>query len=461
MVDAVINHSNPVGLGYDFHDSKRGLLPSGYAGWGENGAVYKNRHFIAAAGEFFIDGERVEHIDSNWFYNHRGSGNHAVNEMAFPGFGWAGLGDYNMTMTRAVFESPRWEGWRNAEFDNPRPYLYILDAYKKFIDEGFRGFRLDATKHVELTFLRRLSADLREYARSQYGDDIYLVGEWYGAGFPADEFGGENTYKYDDGKLPYGRFSDYVETNPTENIDFTLAWIIQEAFAQGHSFDNLINYLQQKNAYFLRYQGQLNINHQMIAYNNHDMPRFMQVAKYYGHNFSHAEARKLQMLATVFLLTSQGVPMLFYGDDVFLHFDNPGKLYDQDPYNRPMMPENLKSQSEKDPAIRQQNEQIAALAKLRQNGSALAFGSWELLHSNPDQLCYQRSSNEEKILVCLNKSDKAVELSDIKTDFDTGTYLNLIRGTSSLDVIDGQVKSLLLEPFEGFVISSDHVQIAQ
>ncbi len=458
MVDAVINHTNPVGLGYQFNDTQKGLLPAGYAGWGENGAVYENGQFVAAAGEYFVDGEKVEFADSNWFYNHRGSGNHAVNEMAFPGFGWAGLGDYNMTMKRSVHQSPRWEGWAQAEFDNPRPYEYVLNAYKKFIDEGFRAFRLDATKHVELPFLRRLSADLRAYASSTWGEDLYLVGEWYGAGFPAEKFGGENTYKFDAGGQPYGRFVDYVETNPTANIDFTLAWIIQEAFGQGHAFGNLSDYLQQKNAYFARHEHHLNANEQMIAFNNHDMPRFMQVARYYGHTYSESEAKKQHMLATIFLLTSQGVPMLFYGDDVFLYLDNPDRDHDQDPYNRPMMPKNPMALSEKDLMIGQQAKHIAALAKLRKKGSALAYGYTDILHTTADQLCYQRRHELEVVVVCINKSNHQVELSGIGASLANGSYHNHVSGVSEVRVRDGRLDSVLLGPFEAFVVSSSYAK---
>lgn len=454
MVDAVINHSNPVNLGYSFSEESVGVLPAGFAGWGENGAVYKDRQFVSAAGEYFLNGRKIDYKDSEWFYNHRGSGNHAVNEMAFPGFGWSGLGDYNMTMKASVLQGARWEGWRTAIFDNSRPYEYVLEAYKRFIDEGFTAFRLDATKHVELPFLRRLSADLKAYAWDQWGKQIYLVGEWYGAGFPAEQFGGENSYKLDQGNIPYARFVDYVETNPTANIDFTLAWIIQEAFGQGHSFQNLAGYLRKKNEYFKKLGANLNANEQMIAYNNHDMPRFMQVAKYYGIHFSEDDAKRLQILATVFLLTSQGVPMLFYGDEIFLHVDNPDRDHDQDPYNRPMMPKTLSDLVSEDALISKQMNQISTLAKLRKNGTALAFGDTHIVYEATDQLCYERRHQDQTALICLNKSQNDVELSEINVSLDDGAYHNHISGPQTILVEGGKIVRKKLKAFEGFVIST-------
>ena len=61
----------------------------------------------------------------------------------------------------------------------------------------------------------------------------------------------------------------------------------------------------------------------MIAYNNHDLPRFMQVAKYYGRKHEEVDAKKLHILASTFLMGSEGIPLFYYGDELFLHKDNP------------------------------------------------------------------------------------------------------------------------------------------
>ena len=69
--------------------------------------------------------------------------------------------------------------------------------------------RLDATKHVELPFLRRFSKDLKDYAKEKYNRDLYLVGEWFGAGFPSNVYGGDNKYRH------------YDIVVPTHNLEIT------------------------------------------------------------------------------------------------------------------------------------------------------------------------------------------------------------------------------------------------
>ena len=34
---------------------------------------------------------------------------------------------------------------------------------------------------------------------------------------------------------------------------------------------------------------------------------------------------------------SEGIPLFYYGDELFLHKDNPTMEEDRDPYNQPMM----------------------------------------------------------------------------------------------------------------------------
>ena len=137
MLDAVINHSNLVDMGEGFNDRGRSF-PPGTAGWGENGAIFRDKKFVAAAGDYFLNGKKIAHRDELGFII---SGvNQAVNETAFPGFGHKGLGDYNFTMKNSVDEAADWEAWSYAEFDNPKPYKLILDAYKKFIDNGVDAF---------------------------------------------------------------------------------------------------------------------------------------------------------------------------------------------------------------------------------------------------------------------------------------------------------------------------------
>jgi len=496
MIDIPINHSNPVNLGYGFQDIRKyrdnnrneytvdyGWKNAGFAGWGENGAVYKDKEFKGSFGEYFVNGTKFSNSDSNWFYHHFSSGNDTVNQTGFPGYGFSGLADFNHTLKDSFANA-----WADPtkEPDNPIPYNYLRDGLKKMIDHGVYNFRIDATKHSELPFLRKITKELYDYAKQVYGKDLYFVGEWAGSGFPAYDgqngYGGGFGYDVDfNGKRQhYATFYDYYKADPTANFDFQLSYRLQESVrgrdddGNARDFRNLCAYMTGRENWFNTVnneQDKHKNDYQMNMLNNQDQPRFMQQIRYYGNSQKdEATARKIMDTYLAILLTSRGIPMLYYGDEIYLYHDNPSKDKDSDPYNRPMMPDNFQnlyiSQSEIYGKI---HSAIKKLSYLRRTNPAISSGSWKERWKSENIFVYERVNGDKKVLVCVNKDSGSFTFnsdSGLFTELASGNYYDYLRGdihgdpnrTMSVSLINGknQVTSLTLNPYEAAVFTTDN-----
>ncbi len=442
MIDIPINHSNPVDLGYAFDDAGQSK-PAGWAGWGEGGAVYQDRGFKGSYTDYYVNGALNSNSDPDWFYHHYGSGNAAINETAFPGYGWSGLGDYNVSLQNSFGNA--WSDPSNPSA-NATVYNYLIGGLKKFIDCGVYNFRIDATKHAELPFLRKITQELRDYAQTTYGKALYFVGEWYGSGFPAYDGtsgnGGSFSYLDNGSYHHYANFSDYFVADPTANFDFQLSFKIQNVFAQGGSFEDIGNYLTGREGFFTGDQAVKN-DWQMNMIANHDMERFQQQAKYYGIQFSTSDARDLHEMAMAFLMTTRGIPMLYYGDELFLYHDNPSKENDKDPYNRLMMPDNFQMMHVVDSSTYGNiHSAIKKLSGLRLTNTAISVGSWTRKWANSDILVFERVDGDKKVLVCMNKGNSSANMGNngLYTALSAGTYGDFLGG----DVNGSSTRSMVV-----------------
>ena len=89
-----------------------------------------------------------------------------------------------------------------------------------------------------------------------------------------------------------------------------------------------------------------------------------------------------------FQLTTRGIPVIYYGDEQYLHNDTNGG---NDPYNRPQMT----SFSTTTPAYKL----IGALSALRQTNDALAYGSSGQRYITNDVYVYERRFFNNIVLV--------------------------------------------------------------
>lgn len=176
---------------------------------------------------------------------------------------------------------------------NPEVIEYIFKAVTKWTELGIDGWRLDVANEVNHEFWKLFKKHVQAI-----NPDIYIIGEiWHDAitWLRGDEFHAVMNYKYTNAIIDYffKKKIDLVEfKNRTTRAKMEYTTAVNKA-----AFNIL---------------------------DSHDTPRIKTVCD---------EDKVSQMLGTVFLMTQEGSPCIYYGTEVGLA----GK---QDPDNRRLMPWN-------------------------------------------------------------------------------------------------------------------------
>jgi Starch binding domain/IPT/TIG domain/Alpha amylase, catalytic domain len=163
------------------------------------------------------------------------------------------------------------------------------------------------------------------------------------------------------------------------------------------------------------YQNQL-----VNSVDTQDIPRFLSV----NNN------QTLLNEAYVFDMTTRGIPVIYYGDEQYLHNDTNGGA---DPYNRPMMSSFLTTTN--------LYKIIQKLSALRKSNPAIRYGTSTQRWINNDVYIYERQFNGDEVLVAINKSTTTgYSITGLNTALPAGTYTDQlagIMGGSSITVTNG------------------------
>jgi glycosidase len=144
------------------------------------------------------------------------------------------------------------------------------------------------------------------------------------------------------------------------------------------------------------------------------------------------ESYEYLKLATSFILAIDGVPMIYYGDEV-------GLTGAGDPDNRRMMP----LESELNDAQKSVREHFKKVAKLRQAHPALRYGNRRPLVAQGDRLAFVRRHLDDSVLCLWNrgKSEAAFELA-VAPEMPDGSYQDALTGRT-IEVQNGQATATL------------------
>ena len=268
----------------------------------------------------------------------------------------------------------------------------VADALWWAQSYGIDGYRLDAIKHVPLDWLTDLRSALNGAFSDPAGGRFYLVGETF------DYFSRDSLKAYvDPSTMLDGQF------------DFPFKRVACEAlFSFDRDMQSLASWMHDNSGYY----GQNAIMTTWIG--NHDVPRAVHFASgqigdcttgsYTGNSWvpmsytQPSDAFPYQRMAVAYalMMTSPGIPLIYYGDEI-------GLAGGGDPDNRRMMPwdEQSLSQAQKDLRAR-----IAKLAHIRASWPALGRGFRQDLSSAQDTWVYKMSGCgvENEVYVALNRS---------------------------------------------------------
>ncbi len=249
------------------------------------------------------------------------------------------------------------------------------------------GFRHDAVKHIPNSFWRLLTYKLKKEIEIPEKRNIFQIGETFGS---------------------YQLVSSYVNNGQLNaQFNFNLYDVAIPTFIdEKASFVPLANEIQKS---FLVY-GYNNLMGNIM--DSHDKVRFMAYADgeipLTGNvdaaqlgwddppTVKHESSYKKLKLYLSYLLTTPGIPVIDYGDEI-------GMTGAADPDNRRMMRfGNQLTDWEKETL-----SDVRKIVSLRKNNPALRYGDFEKLDVDSTCFVYMRSDMNERVLVALNKSDSA------------------------------------------------------
>lgn len=346
--------------------------------------------FSGKKGVLYDDGVLIADFnnDKNNWYHHYGEVTNWEDEWQVQNCELSGLATFNEN---------------NIEYRN-----YIKSAIKQWLDRGVDALRVDTVKHMPIWFWQEFNGDIQTHK-----PDVFIFGEWIYSSTGDD------------------RSVEFANESGMSILDFGLAMAVRQTLGAGAEagFHLIQDVLDQDYRYYSATE--------LITFiDNHDMHRFQTLNS----------DPELLRLAIAFIMTSRGIPCIYYGTEQYLHDDTNGDSNpygNNDPYNRPMM----KSWDTDEPLYRE----IRLLSGLRRLNPAISMGSQWQKYLTPDVYCYVRRYRDSLLFVAMNRGE-AVKLEAIETELPDGEHTDVI-SRQKFEVTDGQLHNLELGAKEVIIIS--------
>ncbi|MEP0547402.1 MAG: alpha-amylase family glycosyl hydrolase [Rhodothermales bacterium] len=252
---------------------------------------------------------------------------------------------------------------------------------------GADGFRHDAVKHIPNRFWRTLTRKLRavDSVRVAEGEPpLYQIGETFGS---YDLIASYVTPGQLDAQFNFNLYdtAKYVFLDP--DADFAVLDAEMQKTLDVYGPDHVMGTLMDSHdkARFLAYaDGDLARD----AADDKEIGWLTDIAVDDPASYRRAE------LYLAYLLTTPGVPTIYYGDEI-------GMTGANDPDNRRPM----RFGDDVTPDERALKEDVAALVRLRRERESLRRGGFHTLRAEGDLWAYLRAGAEGRTLVVLNKGD--------------------------------------------------------
>ncbi|MEG4943361.1 alpha-amylase family glycosyl hydrolase [Microcoleus sp. F4-D5] len=345
---------------------------------------HSNPDFSGKKGELYDDGVKIADFNDdkdNW-YHHYGEVTNWEDEWQVQNCELSGLATFN---------------------ENNIAYrTYIKSAIKQWLDRGVDALRVDTVKHMPIWFWQEFNADILTHR-----PDVFIFGEWI----------------YSDPRND--RSVEFVNESGMTILDFGLCVAIRAALGQGAEAG--FNLIQDVLDLDHRYYGATEL---ITFIDNHDMPRFQSL---------NPDPQMLQ-LAISLIMTTRGIPCIYYGTEQYLHDDTEGG---NDPYNRPMM-EKWDTDS---PIYRD----VRLLSGLRRLNPAISMGSQWQKYLTADVYCYVRRYRDSVVFVAMNRGN-AVTIEEVDTELPDGEHTEVL-SRRKFEVKDGMLYNLELGAREVMIFS--------
>jgi cyclomaltodextrin glucanotransferase len=333
-------------------------------------------------GQLFDDGKLIADFndDKEHWYHHYGEVRDWNDEWQIQNCELAGLATFNE--------------------NNPKYRNYIKSAIKGWLDKGVDALRVDTVKHMPLWFWQEFTSDM-----TSHKPETFIFGEWI--------YNNPND----------ARSVEFANLSGMSLLDFGLCQAIRQGL--GHSDPRGFEIIDEVFRLDDRYRGATEL---VTFIDNHDMPRFQ----------SLNNDPDILRLAVDLILTSRGIPCIYYGTEQYLHNDTDGG---NDPYNRPMM----EKWDTNTPIV----QDMKKLAELRRRNAAIRFGRQSVKFLSPDVYAYTRIYRDWRVFVVLNRGGETT-LPELDAEMPDGAHRCLLNGTE-LHAANGKTAPLKLAPKSVYV----------
>lgn len=331
---------------------------------------------------------------------------------ASPYAGW-----FHLDFTgRSPYGDPfAYQGW-HGHYDlvklntsNPAVRDHLFAAVRHWVETfGIDGLRLDAADVLDLDLQRDVAAFCRSLR-----PDFWLLGE-----------------------VIHG---DYRRWANPDTLDTVTNYELYKALYSSH---NDRNYFEL--AYALRRHSDdeagLYPDLALATFaDNHDVDRIASRLTDPGH---------LELLYAL-LLTAPGVPVIYYGSE----WGIPGrKAPGSDAPLRPALTPAALQNAAPHPALR---GRIRRLIHLRRTHPALRRGSYRQLHVAHEQFAYQRTLEDEAIVVAVNASVHPAQIELPVPDTPRGRLIDVLNGDTPAALVDSHA-TLPLDPRQARILRIEH-----
>ena len=345
---------------------------------------HSNPDFSGKKGELYDDGVKIADFNDdkdNW-YHHYGEVQNWEDEWQVQNCELSGLATFNEN---------------NIAYRN-----YIKSAIKQWLDRGVDALRVDTVKHMPIWFWQEFNADILTHR-----PDVFIFGEWI----------------YSDPRNE--RSVEFVNESGMTILDFGLCVAIREVLGKGAEAG--FSLVQDVLDLDFQYYGATEL---ITFIDNHDMPRFQSL---------NPDPEMLRV-AIGLIMTTRGIPCIYYGTEQYLHDDTEGG---NDPYNRPMM-EKWDTDS---PIYRD----VRLLSGLRRLNPAISMGSQWQKYLTPDVYCYVRRYRDSLVFVAMNRGN-SVTIEEVDTELPDGEHTEVL-SRRKFEVKDGKLYNLELGSREVMIFS--------
>lgn len=306
--------------------------------------------------------------------------------------------------------------------DNPFMATYLIQNTLWWIEyAGLDGLRIDTYPYNKKEFMALWTLRVRkEYP------DLYLVGEtWIG-------HVGQVAYWADKGP----DYSEGYNSHTPAMADFPLYFALNAAFREGGNVAALYDVLSQDFMYY-------DPSKYKVFADNHDVDRLF-------HSLGGNVQRFKQALT--FLLTTRGVPQLYYGTEILMKGSGDhGVIREDFPGGWKEDQRDAFTQKGRTEQERVAYEFVRRLLNWRKGSEAIAHGNLKHFIPHDNLYVYNRKSENESVLIMINNSNESVTVDmaryqEVLEGYDGGRDIISGRDFNDLDTIrmDGNT-SLVLE----------------